>query len=101
MQYDETQDIAVLEVSDVSGQKSMTVNDVPSDAVIQDIIEQLLDELQLPRNDTNGRALSYHALLERGSEARHLLLSERAGTALREGDRLTLMPDIDAGGDAS
>jgi hypothetical protein len=95
MQYDDDTGIALLEVSDVSGQKTATVNDVPADASIGDLVDQLLEELRLTRNDASGRPLTYHARLDR--EGRHLLSSEQAGTALKSGDRLVLQPNIDAG----
>ena len=96
MSFDETGGIAVLEVSDVSGQKTATVTDVPSDASVGELVEQLLAELQLTRNDSSGRPLTYQARLDR--EGRHLLASERVGDALHAGDRLVLQPNIDAGG---
>jgi hypothetical protein len=88
--------IAVLEVSDVSGQKAATVSDVPPDVSVGDLVDQLLEELALTRNDASGRPLTYHARLDR--EGRHLLSSERVGEALQSGDRLVLQPNIDAGG---
>ncbi len=88
--------IGLLEVSDVSGQKTALVSDVPPDSSIGDIVDQLLAELHLNRNDSSGRPLTYHARLER--EGRHLIASERAGDALQSGDRLVLQPNIDAGG---
>jgi hypothetical protein len=88
--------IDVLEVSDVSGQKTATVTEVPPDASVGELVEQLLVELQLTRNDSSGRPLTYHARLDR--EGRHLLHSERVGDALQSGDRLVLQPNIDAGG---
>jgi len=94
--FGEEQGIGVLEVSDVTGQKTATVSDVPADASIGEIVEQLLSELNLTRNDTSGRPLTYQARLDR--EGRHLQSSERAGEALQSGDRLVLQPNIDAGG---
>ena len=94
--FGEEQAIAVLEVSDVTGQKTATVSDVPAGASVGEIVEQLLSELNLTRNDTSGRPLTYQARLDR--EGRHLQSSERAGEALRSGDRLVLQPNIDAGG---
>jgi hypothetical protein len=99
MQYDDNAGIAVLEVSDVSGQKTATVSDVPGDASIGELVDQLIEELRLTRNDSSGRPLTYHARLDR--EGRHLLSSERAGEALRSHDRLVLQPNIDAGGRVS
>jgi hypothetical protein len=99
MQFTEESAIGLLEVSDVSGQKTATVSDLPLDASIGELVDQLLEELQLTRNDTSGRPLTYQARLDR--EGRHLLASERAGDALQSGDRLVLQPNIDAGGRSS
>lgn len=98
MQFDEGSGIGLLEVSDVSGQKTATVSDVPRDASVGELVEQLLAELQLTKNDTSGRPLTYHARLER--EGRHLQPSELVGNALMSGDRVVLQPNIDAGGRA-
>jgi len=96
MQSHDSQGIGLLEVSDVSGQKGMTVSDVPTEASVGELVEQLLAEMQLTREDVSGRPLTYHARLER--EGRHLHGSERVGDALQTGDRLVLQPNIDAGG---
>jgi hypothetical protein len=96
MRFDENGGIGLLEVSDVSGQKTATVTDVPSDASVGELVEELLAELQLTRHDSSGRPLTYQARLDR--EGRHLLPSERVGDALHAGDRLVLQPNIDAGG---
>jgi hypothetical protein len=95
MQFDDDTGIAVLEVSDVSGQKTATVSDVPGDASIGELVDQLIEELRLSRNDSTGRPLTYHARLDR--EGRHLSSSERAREALQSGDRLVLQPNISAG----
>ncbi|MGH7467139.1 MAG: hypothetical protein ACRENP_04050 [Longimicrobiales bacterium] len=99
MQFTEEGGIGLLEVSDVSGQKTATISDLPADASIGELVDQLLHELQLTRNDTSGRPLTYQARLDR--EGRHLLASERVGEALKSGDRLVLQPNIDAGGRSS
>jgi hypothetical protein len=96
MSYDDDAGIALLEVSDVSGQKTATVSDVPGDASIGELVDRLIDELSLSKNDSSGRPLTYHARLDR--EGRHLLASERAREALQSGDRLVLQPNISAGG---
>ena len=96
MLFDHDEGIALLEVSDVSGQKTATVSDVPGDASIGELVEQLLEELCLTRNDSSGRPLTYHARLDR--EGRHLHATETAREALQSGDRLVLQPNIDAGG---
>lgn len=83
-------------VTDVSGQKMARVRDIPEDATVGEVIEGLLGELAMPRNDTNGRPLTYHARLER--EGRHLHASERVTDAVRSGDEVVIQPNIDAGG---
>jgi hypothetical protein len=84
-----------LEATDVSQQKVRRVSNVQPDVTVQEIIEPLLAQMNLPQNDTEGRPVTYHALLER--EGRHLQSHERVGDALQSGDRLVLQPNIDAG----
>ena len=84
-----------LEVTDVSGQKSITVTDLAADATVGELIRASLGEMALPQNDVSGRPLVYHALLER--EGRHLHGSEVVSETVKEGDRVVLQPNIDAG----
>jgi hypothetical protein len=95
MRFDEGTGIQLLDVTDVSGQKRLTVDELERDATIGELVERLLSEMDLSREDREGRAVTYHARLER--EGRHLHASERAGDALRTGDRIVLQPNIDAG----
>ena len=87
--------LEMLEVSDVSGQKRMKVDTVAEGATIGELVEQFLAELDLKREDTEGRPLTYHARLDR--EGRHLHAAERAGDVLLSGDQVVLQPNIDAG----
>jgi len=84
-----------LTASDVSGQKTAAVSEVPLDSTVGELIEGLLADMKLPRNDVAGRPLTYHALLDR--EGRHLHSSELVREALREDDQVILQPNIDAG----
>jgi hypothetical protein len=84
-----------LRVSDASGQKMVEVPELENDITVGELIEGLLPVMKLPQNDAGGRPLVYHARLER--EGRHLHVSELVGDALAPGDRLTLLPNIDAG----
>ena len=84
-----------IRVSDVTGQNQVAIDELPSDSTIGEMLEGLVPQMRLPRNDSNGRPLTYHARLER--EGRHLNRSERVSEALKESDRLTLQPNIDAG----
>ena len=84
-----------LEATDVSQQKVRRVSNIQPDVTIQEVIEPLLAQMNLPQNDPAGQPLVYHALLER--QGRYLEASERIGDVVQSGDRLVLEPNISAG----
>lgn len=84
-----------LRASDVSGQAMATLEDVPREATVGEMVQGLLDQMSLPKNDASGRPLQYQARLER--EGRHLHTSEVVGDSLQEDDHIVLQPNIDAG----
>jgi hypothetical protein len=86
---------AAFEVSDVSGQKVLSVSNVPTDATVSELVQGLVGQMRLPVNDAAGRVLTYHARLDR--EGRHLQGAERVADALQPNDRLVLQPNVDAG----
>ena len=88
-------DTITLEASDVSGQKTARVGDVPLDSTVGELIQGLLAQIELPSSDSSGRPLNYHALLRR--EGRHLHSSEMVGDALEQDDKIVLQPNLDAG----
>jgi len=85
-----------IHASDVTGQNQVEVDDLPIDSTVGEVLDGLVPRMRLPRNDSGGRPLTYHARLER--EGRHLNRSERVGDALQPNDRVVLQPNIDAGG---
>ena len=87
-----------FEATDVSGQKTAMVSNIPMGATVSDMIEGVLPDMNLPKNDTAGYAITYQALLER--EGRHLGGRELVHDALEEGDRVVLHPNLDAGATA-
>lgn len=87
-----------FEVSDVSGQKILSVSNVPVDATVGEVVHGLISRMRLPANDAGGRPLTYHARLDR--EGRHLQGAERVSAAVLPGDRIVLQPNVDAGGGA-
>ena len=87
---------AGFEVSDVSGQKVISVSNVPADATVGELVQGVIGRMRLPANDPSGRPLTYHARLDR--EGRHLQGSERVADAVWPGDRVVLQPNVDAGG---
>jgi hypothetical protein len=84
-----------FEVSDVTGQKVLSVSNVPDDLTVSDLIQGLVGRMRLPANDAAGRPLSYHARLDR--EGRHLQGTERIHESVLPGDRVVLQPNVDAG----
>jgi hypothetical protein len=85
-----------LEATDTTGQRLLEVADAAVDVAVGSLLEDtLVPRMQLPRFDSTGRRLTYHALLDR--ESRHLHASEIVGEACLPNDRLVLQPDIDAG----
>ena len=95
---DDSAGIQLLEVSDASGQNWITVDRVDADTPVSELVDRALADLGLNLEDSQGRALSYQARLER--EGRALNGAERAADVLRSGDRVTLQPSIDAGSEA-
>jgi hypothetical protein len=84
-----------LRASDVTGQKVVRAPAVPAGFTVTQLVDRLIAKMGLSRNDTAGQPLRYQARLDR--EGRHLHGSETVGEALREGDSITLTPNIDAG----
>jgi hypothetical protein len=84
-----------LTVSDITRQKKRQVENVSPQATAAEVVQELIDELNMPRNDSAGRSLSYRALHRR--EARHLRPTERIGDNVRSGDLLILQPEVNAG----
>jgi hypothetical protein len=85
-----------IAASDVTRQNRVTVDELPLDFTVGQVLDKLVPGMRLPVKDSNGRPLTYHARLER--EGRHLHRSERVGDALLPNDSLVLQPNIDAGG---
>lgn len=84
-----------LELTDVSQQKSVMVSGIPDDAIVNEMVQGVLGELNLPRHDVEGRPLSYQVFDELAG--RHLRGDERVAEAVASGRRLVLQPNIDAG----
>jgi hypothetical protein len=84
-----------LQVADVSGQKLFQVSDIEPDDTVGVLLSRAVMEMNMPQTDVAGRPLVYHARLER--EGRHLHPAERIGDAVSTDDRLTILPNIDAG----
>jgi len=81
--------------SDVSGQKKAIIDDVPLDATIGELIQSVIPKMDLPRNDIEGRTLTYHPLNE--TAGRHLQALEKIGDSIQYQDNVVFLPNVDAG----
>jgi len=81
--------------SDVSGQKQAVIDDAPLDATIGDLIESVVPKMDLPRNDVEGRPLTYNPLNE--TAGRHLHALEKIGDSIQPEDHIVFQPNVDAG----
>ena len=95
MQATALQYITGLRVSDAFGQQTATVDDVPTEWTVRELIEGLLGDMRLPRHDGDGRDIVYHARLDR--EGRNLHGAERVGDVIESFDEIQLTPNIEAG----
>ena len=82
---------------DVTGQKSVRVKAVPTDATVQELVNELRTQMHLPSNDSTGQPLAYHAFDQR--LGKHLNAQDLIGDTVSENDELVLHPDIIAGQD--
>lgn len=84
-----------IKISDVTGQKQIRVQELPTGATVRELVQRAIAGLGLVRTDESGRPLEFRARLERSG--RHLHDSEVARDALETGDALSLHPKINAG----
>lgn len=85
-----------FEVSDATGQKVLSISDLPDSSTVGDVMPSVIAKMGLPAIDRENRQVTYHPRLDR--EGRHLLGSERVADAVQPGDRVVLQPNVDAGG---
>ena len=85
-----------IQVMDVTGQKTTSVSDIPSDSTVGELIDGVVARMRLPDVDADGRPVVYHARLTR--EGRHMHSSERVSESVQTDDRVVLLPNVEAGG---
>ena len=80
---------------DVTGLRKTTWAPGSEEASVQDMLEELVDQLALPLNDTAGTPIAYQARLH--SSGRALSSGELVRDAVAPDDSVMLMADINAG----
>ncbi len=83
-----------FDVVDFTGHKRRRLSG-PRDAAMQEAIDSILPEMDLPANDLEGRPITYAATRERDQE--RLLPSDRIADVLTEGDVVVLTQNVTAG----
>jgi hypothetical protein len=84
-----------LVVQDVSGQKRALAKDVDPELPARVLVERLIQDLRVPRNDVEGRVIAYSMV--RARDRVHINPSERIGASTQPGDVLVLQPEVEAG----
>ena len=84
-----------LTASDATGQQKYSISNFSKGAKIRDLIGALSSRMGLSTNDTQGRAVDYQAFNK--SDGCHLRGDDSVGAVLRDGDEVSLLPDIHAG----
>ncbi len=82
-----------LRVEDSTGQIRRRARGIPRDATVGDFMKNLVHELRLPANDSQGHPLTYAARANGAS----LLESDKVGDVLQEEDTVTLTQNVTAG----
>jgi hypothetical protein len=80
---------------DASDQRSFSIRNFSRAATIADLVGTLIPKMGLSTRDSAGRPLNYQAFSKRNGA--HLLGHDTVGEALQPGDRISILPDIQAG----
>ena len=84
-----------LRARDLSGQRKFSVQGVPAERTVGELVKDLLGRMNFVGDDGEGRPLAYRARLDR--EGRQLHGAERVGDSLRTDDEIVITPHIQAG----
>jgi len=84
-----------LTASDATGQQKFSINNFSTSARVSDLLKAVLARMGLASTDEDGRAVAYQAFNR--TDGCHLRGDEKVGDVLREGDELSILPDVQAG----
>ena len=83
-----------LEVEDFTAQGRRRAGNIPRDATVDDLIDSIRGEMQLPDHDAQGRPIQYGALSPSGEL---LNATDRLGEVLEDEEVVTLTKSVTAG----
>ncbi|MGB7760029.1 MAG: hypothetical protein WBL61_09380 [Bryobacteraceae bacterium] len=84
-----------ITATDVTGLRKTTWEPGSEEASVQDMLEEMVDQLALPMNDSEGAPIAYQARLN--STGRALSSAELVRDAVAPDETVMLMADINAG----
>jgi hypothetical protein len=84
-----------VEALDVTSQHAIRLRGVPSEQTVGDLVTTAVGRMGLPTMDPAGRPYSFMARREATGEA--LFVSQEVGEALQDGERIRVLPSVDAG----
>ena len=85
-----------LEVEDFTSQVRRRANNIPRTATVDDLIDSIRGEMQLPDQDVQGRPIQYGAL---NADGDLLNATDRLGDVLKDQEVVTLTKSVTAGGE--
>lgn len=88
-------DTMTLEVEDFTAQVRRRASGIPRTATVDDLIDSVRGEMQLPDQDAHGRPIQYGALSPTGDL---LNATDRLGDVLDDQEVVTLTKSVTAGG---
>ena len=87
-------DTMTLEVEDFNGQVRRKANGIPRTATVNDLVESVTTQMQLPEEDSQGRQILYGA---RTADGNMLNPTEQVGDVLQDEEVVTLTTSVTAG----
>jgi hypothetical protein len=84
-----------IEAIDLSGQNAIRLRRFPAEHTVGELVTTAVARMGLRPNDPEGRPYTYQARHEASGQA--LFVSEVVGDVLKDGERIRLAPNIDAG----
>ena len=89
-------DTMTLDVEDFTGQVRRRARGIPRSATVNDLVDSVRSEMQLPDQDAQGRPIQYGAMSSQGDM---LNATDQLGEVLENEQVVTLTKSVTAGGE--
>ncbi len=81
--------------SDATGQHKFAISNFSAAATVRDLLGAITARMGLSSTDSTGRAVDYQGFNK--TDGCHLRGEDKVGEVLRDGDELSVLPDVQAG----